>query len=248
MAQLIRSCQRGSEKVGPDRPAFFVSASPRQMRKVLERRMELDEIAVDGLTLKSWGYYLKRGRFAKLTHQVPYKLTALLETRAELPHGAREILFGDDSEADSFIYSLYSAILSRAIQLRDLDDVLAAHNVGPGEREDLHRLVASLSPVLGKLGRQPVHAVFIHAVRRELRDLVVEPKGVPPVRYSSALFPAACLFRDGFITEAALKNVYMAVRKANAWVAAEARDQVEPILGSVDPEWRTNLFGGDWLT
>ncbi len=248
MAELIRACQRGSDQVGADRPAFFVSASPRQMRKVLERRMELDEIAVDGLTLKSWGYYLKRGRIRMLTHQVPYKLTALLLTRAELPPGCREVLFGDDSEADSLIYSLYAAILTRAVRLDDLDDVLGTYQVGAQERQPLHELIAAMGPAIDRLGPQPVHAVFIHGVRREPRELLVERKGVAPVRYSTALYPAACLYRDGYIAATGLRSVYAAVRSADAWMAAEARDQVEPILRVTDPDWKTNLFGGDWLT
>src|SRR5690242_188159 len=43
IADLIRAVQKGTATSGRDRPAFFLSASPAQMRPVLERRLVLDE-------------------------------------------------------------------------------------------------------------------------------------------------------------------------------------------------------------
>lgn len=43
--------------------------------------------------------------------QVAYKLTALLEHRLMQPTGAREILIGDNSESDFFIFSVYQILL-----------------------------------------------------------------------------------------------------------------------------------------
>jgi len=249
VAELIVACQRGSDSIGRDRPAFFVSASPHQMRAVLERRMEIDEIAVDGITLKRWGHFLRRGRLGALRHQVGYKLTALLTARAELPPGCQEILFGDDSEADSIIYSTYSAIVARKLPVADLPGELTRYGVGAAERTGVMEVLDALAPMLAKITTAvPVRHVFIHAVRDVQRPLIVEPRGVQPIRYVTPLYPAACLLRDGFIQGASFKKIYRAVRAGNAFVAAEACDLVEPILRESDPNWKDNLIGGDWLT
>src|SRR5207237_1725707 len=91
---------------------FFISGSPREMRKVIERKLRIDGVEVDGLTFKPNLQNLLRGRFRALREQVSYKLPALLEARAQIGASVPETLFGDDAEADAFIYSLYADFLA----------------------------------------------------------------------------------------------------------------------------------------
>ena len=99
------------------RGIYIVSGSPEQLRRVLEAKLRLDGIRWDSLTLKPQLHALLRGRFRFLKDQVGYKLGSLLETRAELPAEVDEFMFGDDAEADAFIYSIYSDICLSLIHI-----------------------------------------------------------------------------------------------------------------------------------
>jgi hypothetical protein len=102
----------------------ILSGSPTQMRKSLEDKLRLDGIVWDSFTLKPNLKNVLRLRFRALRDQLGYKLPALLDARAtklppELAH-ARETLFGDDAEADAFVYSLYGDVLSGKVSVDEL--------------------------------------------------------------------------------------------------------------------------------
>ena len=77
---------------------YIVSGSPEQLRRVLERKLRIDGIRWDGFTLKPQLRYIARGRFRFVKDQLSYKLGALLESRAGMPHEIDEYLFGDDAD------------------------------------------------------------------------------------------------------------------------------------------------------
>jgi hypothetical protein len=123
---LLRAAfeKAGAKKTVPGAPALLrelrrgrrahvaiISGSPRQMRRVLQEKLRLDGVEFDELTLKPNLTNILRGRFRAMREQVGYKLPALLEGRLRVtaPH---ETLFGDDAEADAFIYSLYADLLA----------------------------------------------------------------------------------------------------------------------------------------
>jgi len=108
---LLKGLRRGTEKGEWIPPLYFVSASPSQMRGVLERKMLLDGVEPDGITLKGQVTLLMKWGLSALRRQVGYKLAALLLYRLERPGEMREVLFGDDSESDPSIYSLYRRIV-----------------------------------------------------------------------------------------------------------------------------------------
>ena len=85
------------------------------MRAVLAEKLKLDGVEFDELVLKDNLRNLLRGRFRALRGQVGYKLPVLLESRARAPVEAEEVLFGDDAEADAFIYSLYADMVARRV-------------------------------------------------------------------------------------------------------------------------------------
>jgi hypothetical protein len=140
MAQLLKEVRRGPEEVSRHTPIYFVSSSPNQLRRVVERKFLLDGIEFDGTTFKNWGALLRRGRIGGLKNQVSYKLAALLGNRALLPPGAREVLLGDDLEVDPLIYGLYRRILAGEIPIRELPVALAPHGVDPEDARGLGEL------------------------------------------------------------------------------------------------------------
>jgi hypothetical protein len=118
---LLREMRRAGVLV------HILSGSPEQMRKTLENKLRLDGIAWDSFTLKPNLQNVLRLRFRALRDQLGYKLPALLDARAhekaEDAAGAHETLFGDDAEADAFVYSLYGDVMSGRVgeeQLREI--------------------------------------------------------------------------------------------------------------------------------
>ena len=105
---LLREMVRSGIRV------HILSGSPEQMRRRLEDKLRLDGITWDTFTLKPNLQNVLRFRFRAIKDQLGYKLPALLRARASLagaeePAAATtETLFGDDAEADAYVYSLYA--------------------------------------------------------------------------------------------------------------------------------------------
>ncbi len=132
-AALIRELKaRGDSRL------CIVSGSPTQMRAVLSEKLKLDGVEFDELVLKDNVSNLLRGRFKALRGQVGYKLPVLLESRARAPAASTEVLFGDDAEADAFIYSLYADMVARRVNEPVVHRVLEASEVYP---DDITRIM-----------------------------------------------------------------------------------------------------------
>lgn len=133
-----------------------ISGSPRQMRRTLEEKFRLDRVAFDEFTLKPNVENLLRGRFRALRDQVGYKLPALLEGRARVPDSANETLFGDDAEADAFVYSLYADVLAGRVGPAELAEILRLCSVYEDDAARTLQLAAEARHC------DPVGRVFIH--------------------------------------------------------------------------------------
>jgi hypothetical protein len=142
-----------------DSQLCIISGSPTQMRNVLEAKLKLDGVEWDELVLKDNVRNLLRGRFRALRGQVGYKLPVLLESRIHAPVEAEEVLFGDDAEADAFIYSLYADLVARRVDEAVLGQVLEAAQVYPDDRA---RIVTALRDIPRA---DPVRRIFIHLDR-----------------------------------------------------------------------------------
>ena len=187
-AALIRELRAGS-----DCRVCIVSGSPRQMRSVLEEKLKLDGVQWDELILKDNVKNLLRGRFRALRGQVGYKLPALLESRAGAPLEAEEVLFGDDAEADAFIYSLYADMVARRVDRQVVEQVLEHAQVYP---DDTARVWAAWE----RIGQaDPVRRIFIHLDRLTPpgRFAPYGPRVVPIFNYFQA---ALVLMADGLLT------------------------------------------------
>jgi hypothetical protein len=142
-----------------DSQLCIISGSPTQMRNVLEAKLKLDGVEWDELVLKDNVRNLLRGRFRALRGQVGYKLPVLLESRIRAPVEAEEVLFGDDAEADAFIYSLYADLVAGRVDEAVLGQVLEAAQVYPDDRA---RIVTALRDIPRA---DPVRRIFIHLDR-----------------------------------------------------------------------------------
>jgi hypothetical protein len=122
----------------------ILSGSPEQMRKRLEDKLRLDGITWDSFTLKPNLQNLLRLRFRAVKDQLGYKLPALLRARSmSRPLGSgdgtalKETLFGDDAEADAFVYSLYGDVLAGKITEDTLLAVCEKGRVYPDVVEEI---------------------------------------------------------------------------------------------------------------
>ncbi|HEY8086771.1 MAG TPA: hypothetical protein VIF09_02980, partial [Polyangiaceae bacterium] len=108
---LMREMVRSGVRV------HILSGSPEQMRRRLEDKLRLDGVVWESFTLKPNLQNLLRLRFRAVRDQLGYKLPALLASRAEIGETLEatglvtETLFGDDAEADAYVYSLYADFL-----------------------------------------------------------------------------------------------------------------------------------------
>ncbi len=152
---LLRLLRRPTSD-SPASGIYFVSASPNQLRGTIEKKMLLDGVEHDGITLKDWTAIVRSGRMAKLKEQIGYKLSALLLGRRDLGWRAREILFGDDSESDALIYSLYTDICAGRLRENPLKQTLLKNGV---PHQDTNYIV-NLSNDLPQ--EDLVERIFIH--------------------------------------------------------------------------------------
>jgi hypothetical protein len=106
-ATLLREMARAGVSI------HILSGSPEQMRSRLEDKLRLDGIVWDSFILKPNLRNVLRLRFRAVKDQLGYKLPVLLQARTSAGEtDARETLFGDDAEADAFVYSLYADIMA----------------------------------------------------------------------------------------------------------------------------------------
>lgn len=200
MARLFREIRKGPGANTRETPLYFVSASPRQLRPVIERKMALDGIGFDGTIFKDWTAVVRRGRFRRLREQIGFKMTALLANRAHLPEGAQEILVGDDLETDPVTYALYADCLADRIPAQDLGRILRLNGVIPSDAEAITRARRNLRPGRGVL------RAFIRLERHTDTDDFIEfAPGV--VGCTGAFQMAVALWKLGSITMAGIGRV-----------------------------------------
>lgn len=180
-------------RVGGDSQLCIISGSPTQMRTVLEEKLKLDGIEFDEFVLKDNVKNLLRGRFRALRGQVGYKLPVLLESRVRAPLEADEVLFGDDAEADAFIYSLYADLLARRVDRAVLAEIFEKAQVYPNDRARVLAALEKIPPV------DPVRRIFIHLDKLTPPGFFARygPRLVPIFNYFQA---ALVLLADGQLT------------------------------------------------
>ncbi|HEY0840358.1 MAG TPA: hypothetical protein VGD74_09250 [Vulgatibacter sp.] len=179
----------------------IVSGSPRQMRRTLEEKLRLDGIEFDELVLKPNVQNLIRGRFKAVRDQVGYKLPALLEGRLRVEGATQETLFGDDAEADAFVYSLYADLLAGNVSVATLAEILDHCGLYDDDLARILDLAVRVPKAAKRVGR-----IFIHL------DAYSPPASFTP--YGTRVVPiynyfqaAVLLFVDGHFGPAAVVRI-----------------------------------------
>jgi hypothetical protein len=184
----------------------ILSGSPEQMRRRLEDKLRLDGITWDSLTLKPNLRNLLRLRFRAVRDQLGYKLPALLRARAagaesgQVPPTCRETLFGDDAEADAYVYSLYADVVSGRVDQDVLMRVLHRGRLYDDVVTEAMTAVRTLEPV------DVVERILIHLEQQTPPDdfRAYGPRIVPFYNYLQAAF---VLLEDGRLGAEAVLRV-----------------------------------------
>lgn len=178
----------------------ILSGSPEQMRRVLEAKLRLDGITWDGFVLKPSLDHILRGRFRFIRDQVGYKLRSLLSSRVSGDIEGDEILFGDDAEADAFVYSLYAELLAGRVPFTTLLEVLTRARVYPDALAEILALAA-------KLTRKPaVRRIFLH-MERVSPAWEFDAYGPRVCPFYNYVQPALVLLEDGALDADAVLRV-----------------------------------------
>jgi len=137
-------------------PIFFITASPPQMESKIKEKLIYDGIQSYGCFFKDNLKNLHIKRFRRLTNHMGYKIQSLLQLRVSLNSQVQQILWGDDSEADAIIYSLYSDICARRISTQELRRILKGLHVENQQIEKIFELQEKV-PVA-----DPVQKIYIN--------------------------------------------------------------------------------------
>ncbi len=155
-ATLVRSLIQNKKDSAPAFPLYFITASPPQMERKIKAKLEIDGILPFGAFFKDNLKNLKPNRFRRLTQQIGFKLQALLQLRIKLKSDVQQILWGDDSETDALIYSLYSDICSERIDVDEQMSLLESLSVTPYQM----KVILDLKKQIPK--QDPVHKIYIN--------------------------------------------------------------------------------------
>ena len=143
-----------------DNEIYFISGSPLQMRKVLEKKLIIDGIRWKELTLKPNLQNLLLGRFHALREQIGYKLPILLEDNLKRGQGSEEVLFGDDAESDAYVYSLYADTLAGKVGKETILKIIEFCHVPASHKK-------KISSILDRLKHNDVvRKIFIYLDRK----------------------------------------------------------------------------------
>lgn len=210
MPHVLRGLRRGPGPRFACAPLYFVSASPPQLCKVLERKMMLDAVDFDGITFKDWKGTLRQLRPGRLREQVGFKVCALLEGRQRRMM-AREFLFGDDFEKDAIAYALYARILSGTLSGEEMERRLASEGVAAYDIDCIRKLRAALPSRLGGVDR-----AFIH-LERGTDPSVFAPLGPTIVPVHGAFQLSLALFALDLVDERTVSEVAGAIRATSVF-------------------------------
>lgn len=207
----------------------ILSGSPEQLRRRIEQKLRLDGARWASLTLKPNLENLLRLRFRALRGQLGYKLPALLRGRCELLSQrdpttgelVREVLLGDDAEADAFVYSLYADVCEGRVEGPTLARVLREG----GAYDDTVRDALRFADYVEK--GTVVERILIH-LERQSSPADFRVYGARVVPFYNYLQAAFVLHEDGRLSpRAVLRVAERLVATHNFDAAAMARSYLD---------------------
>lgn len=200
LVRALRDYWKETHKGVKDFPIFFITASPPQLERKIHDKLNFDGIYPFGLFCKDNFQNLTPGRLWRLTQQVGYKLQALLQLRLHLAEDVRQILWGDDSEADAIIYSLYSDLCARRLEERETRKILNHFKVVGQQVDTILRLLEDVPH------QDPVEKMYINLAADTDADYYLKfGRRVLPTYNTFQL--ALDLFQDQRLSSAQVVNV-----------------------------------------
>jgi len=204
---------------------YLMGTLNQMVRKSVQTVLNMDDYLSKGFTealdrsMKYMGSSLQ-----SLFDQVGYKLETLLRMRVYRPTNAKEVLLGDDTESDYFIFTFYQCILSGWIHGERLQQFL--YRLQFKDREALTRDAARTIVALAERNLQehgainPVSAVWINraasndtdTMRKEIEESFPSEWDQKP-DFSTIKFPVACEGAAGF-TMHALETQFLNTEEA----------------------------------
>lgn len=157
-SELIKSMTRFRKKHFDDNifPLFFVSASPPQMESKIYEKFLLDDISPLMMFYKDNLKNLMPSKFLFLKKQIGYKIQALMQLRVQLGANVKMICFGDDSESDATIYTLFSDICARRHTSAQLTKLLERLGVSAAQVDEILRMQSMIEI------QDPVDKIYIN--------------------------------------------------------------------------------------
>ncbi|MCK6546608.1 hypothetical protein L6R52_12230 [Myxococcota bacterium] len=205
---LLRALRHGPAEKTALVPLYFISGSPFQLRKVIERKMTIDGVEWDGLTFKDQLGLLLDGKPGLIRAQLGYKLKAMLLYRLTLPKGARWMTFGDDVEEDADSFLLFGRVAG-GFSGRPLEIELVERGVASRDVAEILELAEGAAS-----DADPVDRVFIHL-----------EKGSDPSRFRD---PRVVATRSYLQTAMVLATMGRVRRDAVTAVAKDLRRRLVP--------------------
>jgi hypothetical protein len=223
VAELVKALRAAGERGGRRVGIYFLSASPPQIGKAIRDKLALDGVPYDGIVFKNQLQHLRPGKLHNLREHVGYKLVELLRGRLESPPGAREVLFGDDWESDSLIYSLYADLLAGRLEVRRLGPILRRLRVDPQLIEQATVLASRAA------GTDAVERIFINLERRTPPAIfqLFGPRVVPTFNYFQT---AAVLAAAGHLAAAEVARVARALAERAAYTPRRLENSLDDLV------------------
>lgn len=203
---IVKEIRKGLHKDSIPTPIYFISGSPKQLENVIREKLEMDGVIFDGILFKDFISAIRKFQFKKLIDKIGFKLGALLYARNIFPPKAQEFLFGDDSEYDALIYSLYADIVCGNLEDFEVLTILHKWDIAKDEFNLIKEALQLLRSSPFKPKENSVQKIFIHL-----------ETGTSPMMYSdfsSKIIPtrnyfqtAIVLYQMDVITRAALFRI-----------------------------------------
>lgn len=132
-----------------------------------------------------------------MVDQITYKLTVLLEQRTMMPTHSQEVLIGDNTESDYFIFTVYQYLLLGNINSEEVEDYfyhLNFHNREAVTRDSAKRirtLVDHNIAIHGKIN--PVKSVWIHKALPDMNQPKMIASLLPAIPNLESLLEAGLI-------------------------------------------------------
>lgn len=203
-------------------PIYFITGSPPQLKDQITRKMALDRVHYDGIIFKDLLGVLSGFELDELETQITYKLTALLHNRSYMPARSKELLFGDNLEQDSLIYSLYENLISKNSDIELIEKELSKLKI----KASYISYILDQSSNIEKASVDPIDTIYIHQTKQKkdtkysLTQKLYSDKIVPVINFFQA---SAHLYEHRHIS---LSGVYEVFRDTLLYRHNKSKDSI----------------------